>query len=327
MCLIIHKPQGKRIPQEYINNAKRINPHGFGYTYLDTGETSRTLSYTEVDKILDTDRPLVAHFRYATVGLVNKQNVHPFPITNAPRYEIYSNGTIDGYGNITCSDIRFVAERILGNKPRKTWVPFLKKTDTRFAIVDTLTGKVKRINTWHERGGIYYSKDNCFGKYRVAVYGTLKQGFGNSHLLKTSKFVEAGRTKSRYPLVVDGLPYLFEEEGRGQQVRVEVYDVSHRVLARLDSLEGHPAFYERKQIDIELDDWSETKAWVYFARNASCTSEDGHHHAEYFGAKVSRYWEKPTEEELRELNGDDWFVEDEDTQANYEMSRRDYLIQ
>lgn len=327
MCLIIHKPKGRRIPTEYINNAKRINPHGFGYTYLDTGETNRTLSYAQVHKILDTDRPLVAHFRYATVGLVNKQNVHPFAITNAPRYEIYSNGTIDGYGNITCSDIRFVAERVLGNMKREKWVPFLKKTDTRFAIVDTLTGKVKRVNTWHERGGVYYSKDNCFATYRVAVYGTLKQGFGNSHLLKSSKFVEAGRTKDKYPLVVDGLPYLFEEKGKGQKVRVEVYDVNNATLRDLDRLEGHPHFYERKEIDIELDDWSQTKALVYFARNASCTSEDGHHHAEYFGAKVNRYWEQPTEEELRELNGDDWFVEDEETQANYEMSRRDYLIQ
>ena len=39
MCLIIHKPEGAKIPSDIIERAKLINPHGFGVTYLDNGKT------------------------------------------------------------------------------------------------------------------------------------------------------------------------------------------------------------------------------------------------------------------------------------------------
>lgn len=310
MCLIIHKPKNKRIPQEYIDNAKRINPHGFGVTYLDTLEGYKSLSYSKVDAMLATDRPLVAHFRYATVGKVNKQNIHPFAITNADRFQIYSNGTIDGYGSVCCSDIRMIAEKVLGQMNRNKWVPFLKQSDTRFCLVDTLTGEVVRVNKWHKVDGIWYSKDNCFNKYRVAVYGTLKQGHGNHHLLAGTRFVEAGRTKDRYPLIVDGLPYLLDEKDNGNQVRVEVYDVDRVTYKALDRLEGHPAFYKRKQIQIQLDDWSETTAWVYFLHGYRIRP-DGVAQKEYYGRNVNKYWE----------------TLDEEQHEDYEMSRTDYLLQ
>jgi hypothetical protein len=235
MCLIIHKPKNKRIPAEYIRNAMQLNPHGFGITWLDNGETERTLDYANIERLLDTDRPYVCHFRFATVGKVNKPNCHPFEITNAPRYVIYSNGTVDGYGNVHCSDIRMIADKVLGSMNRNKWVPFLKQSDTRFAIVDTINGKVQRINDWHEKDGIYYSKANCFGSHRVAVYGTLKWGYGNHRLLANSQLVGDGRTKDLYPLEVSGLP--------------------------------------RKQIPIKMNDWSETTAWVYFVQNRRLPSE------------------------------------------------------
>jgi len=273
MCLIIHKPKNKRIPAEYIRNAMQLNPHGFGITWLDNGETERTLDYANIERLLDTDRPYVCHFRFATVGKVNKPNCHPFEITNAPRYVIYSNGTVDGYGNVHCSDIRMIADKVLGTMHRNKWVPFLQQSDTRFAIVDTINGKVQRINHWHEKDGIYYSKANCFGSHRVAVYGTLKWGYGNHRLLENSQLVGDGRTKDLYPLEVSGLPYLHDEQHEGHQVEVEVYDVDDTTLEWLDSLEGHPNFYRRKQIPISMEDWTETTAWVYFVQNRRLPSE------------------------------------------------------
>jgi gamma-glutamylcyclotransferase (GGCT)/AIG2-like uncharacterized protein YtfP len=272
MCLIIHKPKGKRIPREYLNNAMVINPDGFGVTYVDTGDTFRSLSYDKVEEMLDTDRELVCHFRFATVGKVNEANIHPFEIDDDR--VIYSNGTINGYGATDCSDIKDVATNVLAKLPVSKWVQFLQRTDTRFAIVNTNKSKVVRINHWHKRDGIYYSKANCFARHRVAVYGTLKHRYGNHRLLEQATFVGDGTTKGCYPLEVSGLPYLHDYEGLGHNVQVEVYDVDDATMRSLDSLEGNPTFYYRRRIDVAMDDWSTAQAWVYFIKNRSLPSEE-----------------------------------------------------
>ena len=266
MCLIIHKPKGKRIPADIVQRAKLINPHGFGVTYLDTGKTRKLFKYDLVDKILATPRPIVAHFRFATVGTIDTNNIHPFHIDKDT--VIFSNGTVAGYGTKTTSDIAHIADRVLPKMYRSDWVPFLELTDTRFAIVDLTNGEVNRVGEWHNRGGIYYSKANCFPQnLRVGVYGTLKTGYSNHRLLKDSDFVGTGKTKSEYPLEVEGLPYLHDKEGVGENVTLELYDVNPDTLRRLDMLEGHPTFYKRRVIPVSMHDWSTTHAWVYFVQN------------------------------------------------------------
>ena len=291
MCLIIHKPYKKRIPSDVLHRAKEINPHVFGVTYLDNGQTKRKLSYKGIDKMLNTDRPLVAHFRYATVGKINLNNVHPFNVNS--RTVIYSNGTVDGFGNGHESDIAHIAKRVLPKLRKLDWKPFLELTDTRFCIVDTKSLQVQRIGKWHLRNGVYYSKANCFhapisiqpyspknwsyadtAKYmgeawsdelhRIAVYGTLKSGFGNNRLLSGATFIGSGRLQDQYPLQVSGLPYLYNDKGVGDYVEVEVYDVDDALLKRIDTLEQHPRWYKREQVLVDLDDWSKTTAWVYF---------------------------------------------------------------
>ena len=99
---------------------------------------------------------------------------------------------------------------------------------------------------------------------RVAVYGTLKSGFSNNRLLQKADLVGTGKLKDRYPLEVKGLPYLYAEKGVGEFVDVEVYDVDDELLARLDQLEGHPNWYKRERVLVDMDDWSQSTAWVYF---------------------------------------------------------------
>ena len=270
MCLIIHKPKGKLIPKDIIERAKVVNPHGFGITYLDNGDTTKTTNYKSVWGLVNTSRPLVCHFRYATVGKIDKNNIHPFKINGSSglqnaSYVIYSNGTVEGFGTKTISDINCIASDVLGNIHKDYWLPFLELTDTRFAIVNTARGTVQRVGKWYKQGGVHYSKNNCFTtKYRVGVYGTLKSGFGNSHLLSDQEFVGNAYTKDKYPLEVDGLPYLHDEKGVGHNVDLEIYDIDKACLDRIDRLESHPNFYKRKVIPVDMQDWSETYAWVYF---------------------------------------------------------------
>ena len=319
MCLIIHKPKNKRIPSDILRRAKEINPHGFGLTYLDNGKTQRSMNYKRVNALVDTDRPLVCHFRFATVGVINASNCHPFKIGD--KHLIYSNGTVKGFGNDKQSDIACIANDVLSYVSPDLWKPFLELTETRFAIVGN--GQVQRIGAWHEKGGIYYSKSNCFydskptptgwggwydslqsgspysaksgksyqkgspQKHRVGVYGTLKQGYSNHRLLAKADFVGDACTFNDYPLVVDGLPYLYEEEGHGKQVALELYDCTDKELEALDRLEGHPTFYARKEIEVIGDNGVET-AWVYFIQS---DLEEGFELLESYEGVNSRYEE------------------------------------
>lgn len=160
-----------------------------------------------------------------------------------------------------------------------------------------MTGRVSKFGEWHIRDGVFYSKTNCFPNdqlhvkhptRRVAVYGTLKCGFSNHRLLESSEFVGTGMTKNAYPLEVDGLPYLHDMEGEGEQVTVEVYDVTPQTFHRLDLLEGNPQFYRRKVIPIYMHDWSVTYAWVYFIQNREL-AHDAELWDSYRGREVDRY--------------------------------------
>ena len=99
----------------------------------------------------------------------------------------------------------------------------------------------------------------------VAVYGTLREGFGNhrrllSHVTKVGK----GRTKDKYIMVQSGIPYVSKSEQKDNIV-VEVYEVDNDVtLPRLDSLEGHPRWYRREPIPVVLDNGEEVTAELYF---------------------------------------------------------------
>lgn len=106
----------------------------------------------------------------------------------------------------------------------------------------------------------------------VAVYGTLKSGHGNHRLLEDSYCLGDGYTASAYPLVIDGLPYVIDRIGVGKRVRVEAYRVDEATLARLDGLEGHPDWYQRKQIQIQLVKGGTITAWVYMIPDNKSTT-------------------------------------------------------
>jgi gamma-glutamylcyclotransferase (GGCT)/AIG2-like uncharacterized protein YtfP len=79
---------------------------------------------------------------------------------------------------------------------------------------------------------------------QVFVYGTLRRGEPNHHLLDARMLLRAGRTEPRFTLVSLGaVPAMID--GGETAVAGEVYDVDAVTLAALDRLEGHPRFYRR----------------------------------------------------------------------------------
>lgn len=181
MCLIIHKPNAELNIDEFIlDNAEEINPDGFGIVFTDTNEVVYTMDYEEARKLIQLSRPFVAHYRYATRGKINATNCHPYPVTKD--IHLFSNGTVADLGDDNVCDTKLVAD-MLKRIPSKHWADVLSMTETRFAI--TSDSEVQRHGTWHERNGIFYSKNNCFHKYKSVIgYNYNNNHYTNTHSTK-----------------------------------------------------------------------------------------------------------------------------------------------
>ncbi|XP_071942372.1 putative gamma-glutamylcyclotransferase CG2811 [Antedon mediterranea] len=92
------------------------------------------------------------------------------------------------------------------------------------------------------------------------VYGTLKRGQPNHHLLQNpsngkGKYLGTAKTYEKWPLVVGSrhnIPYILDCPGKGHNVMGEVFEIDNTMLAALDRLEGHPIYYQRTDIKVTL---------------------------------------------------------------------------
>ena len=108
------------------------------------------------------------------------------------------------------------------------------------------------------------------------VYGTLRQGFRNHHLLGDSACLGRAKTKGRFAMYCSGVPYVVLSQHVSQIVG-EVYDVDELLLVDLDAHEGHPRWYLRVLVDVVLDTGTHLQAWLYsfgVARGRLVTSGD-----------------------------------------------------
>lgn len=265
MCVIIINQTGKQLSRTTLRTSSKINPHGLGIVWLDTYETTYHKS-TDWKKLV-TNRPFIAHFRYATKGKVNKANTHPFVCGNNKHELLMHNGTIPGLGTNEMSDSRTLANA-LGMIPRNTWKKELEKYDSRFVTINTRnrTFQIYNQKLWTKDGSTWYSKDNVIKNNLVAVYGTLKKGHGNYYgYLRNETFIGKGKTTMKYPMIIPGLPYVIDKPGVGHLIDIDLFAVSDTALAQLDMLEGHPRHYKRREINV-LVKGRVYKAWLYFGQ-------------------------------------------------------------
>ena len=71
---------------------------------------------------------------------------------------------------------------------------------------------------------------------------------------------------------------MINEKGVGHKVDVDVFKVTDKVLKNLDALEGHPNWYRREQIYIDLKG-QKVLAWIYFNLRETATGKQ--HHERY----------------------------------------------
>lgn len=96
----------------------------------------------------------------------------------------------------------------------------------------------------------------------VFVYGTLRRGEVNHHLLETAQFQGPHTTEAHYKMFSLGA-YPAVVRGGPDRIQGEVYRVDARTLSRLDWLEGYPGAYKRQLIPTH---WGQ--AWSYLYRKS-----------------------------------------------------------
>lgn len=274
MCVIIIKNNHERLDEAMIAKCLTLNPDGFGIQLLDDGTIYRTMDMATAQEYLRTSRPYVAHARLRTAGTTSLQNTHPVQINEFNW--LFHNGTVctPHTWDKSKSDTRFVAETLRSTNWR-SWRSILEMTESRFCYTRvSKSGKyyINRTGQWHRDGNILYSKANVLegGKNLVAVYGTLRQGFHNHHLLQDSMLLAPGETNESYRMVCDGIPYVLPgDTPEGHRLYVEVYAVDDETLARLDQLEGHPDWYYREPVRISLANHLQVTADLYFNPSAN----------------------------------------------------------
>ncbi len=94
----------------------------------------------------------------------------------------------------------------------------------------------------------------------VFVYGTLRSGEVNHHLLETARYCGSHTTQPHYKMFSLGT-YPAVVGGGPDRILGEVYQVDARTMSRLDWLEGYPVAYKRKLISTP---WG--RAWIYLYR-------------------------------------------------------------
>jgi len=113
-------------------------------------------------------------------------------------------------------------------------------------------------------------------KNTIFVYGTLKRGQRNDHLLLDQQFLGTAQTLARYRLYDCGRhPALVPDPGNGVAVRGEVWQVSKETLQKLDEYEGVPDYFSRRP--ILLQGWDSPVEAYYFNGDVTRLKDCGDH--------------------------------------------------
>lgn len=269
MCLIIYGP--KEVDESIFRTAHNLNPDGIGMMWshhkkLKIWKGSEFNNFYQLyKKLISKGTYPAVHFRLATVGSINFNNMHPFKVGSG--IGMMHNGTF----NIPdipegISDTRFFAENLSEfewNQLKTMNNPIYSGTvnGSRILFMNHL-GQVFIVNEYHylttERDGVWYSKNNVFKKHLVAVYGTLKRRKSNCFLLENAIKVGNDRIPGWDMYTNNSFPAIAQGEG---EISTEIYRIDDEELKDLDHLEGYPHHYDRKQVDTKFG-----KSWIYFYR-------------------------------------------------------------
>ncbi len=142
-----------------------------------------------------------------------------------------------------------------------------------------LSTDVIRINLHrlHDNGAItikdkgVFSKEDEYFKVYLFVYGSLKRGFENEHVLDKAKYISKATTVRKFAMYASKggeYPYLLKDKPLNN-IEGELYKIARKdLLKKIDIFEGSPDYYTRESIEIKSRSFDTNKrAFTYFYTN------------------------------------------------------------
>jgi gamma-glutamylcyclotransferase (GGCT)/AIG2-like uncharacterized protein YtfP len=104
----------------------------------------------------------------------------------------------------------------------------------------------------------------------VFVYGTLKSGEYNHHLLAGSTFIGRAQAMNIALHAHEYSPFPYAQCTHGSKAWGEVWKVTEQTLRRLDTLEGVPHHYQRMICTVQIEQSGEQRddVFVYVSPSA-----------------------------------------------------------
>ncbi len=142
-----------------------------------------------------------------------------------------------------------------------------------------LSTDVIRINLHrlHDNGtitikdkGIFSKEDEHFKVY-LFVYGSLKKGFENEHVLDKAKYISKATTIRKFAMYTSKggeYPYLLKDKPLNN-IEGELYKIARKdLLKKIDIFEGSPDYYTRESIEVKSRSFDINKrVFTYFYTN------------------------------------------------------------
>jgi len=142
-----------------------------------------------------------------------------------------------------------------------------------------LSTDVIRINLHrlHDNGAItikdkgIFSKEDEYFKVYLFVYGSLKRGFKNEHVLDKAKYISKATTVRKFAMYASKggeYPYLLKDKPLNN-IEGELYKIARKdLLKKIDIFEGSPDYYTRESIEVKSRSFNTNKrAFTYFYVN------------------------------------------------------------
>ena len=144
MCMLFIKPENLTLPENYIANLWLNNSDGLSVLNTKTGKLFKTLDKKDAFRmLLNAQDELICHFRYATSGDVNYQQLHGFDICNND-FLLFHNGVLKTFkGNSYLSDTQQLSN-YFSDKSIDLVINYLETWEktSRFLIYNKKTGEV-----------------------------------------------------------------------------------------------------------------------------------------------------------------------------------------
>ena len=144
MCMLFIKPENLTLPENYIANLWLNNSDGLSVLNTKTGKLFKTLDEIDAFRmLLNSTDELICHFRYATSGDIDYQQLHGFDICKN-EFLLFHNGILNTFkGDSYLSDTQQLVNHF-SDKTIDFVIDYLEtyEKSSRFLIYNKKTGEV-----------------------------------------------------------------------------------------------------------------------------------------------------------------------------------------